>query len=58
MCWPEVLRPSGKRDLGAVGAGVVVVDIFLLFLLAGRSNLIVAVFGELVTRDMRLFDLF
>lgn len=25
LCWPEVLRPSGKRDLGAVGAMVVVV---------------------------------
>jgi hypothetical protein len=30
LCWPEVLRPSGKRDLGAVGAVVVVVVVVVI----------------------------
>jgi hypothetical protein len=33
LCWPEVLRPSGKRDLGAVGAVVVVVVVVVIFAL-------------------------
>jgi hypothetical protein len=33
LCWPEVLRPSGKRDLGAFGAVVVVVVVVVIFAL-------------------------
>jgi len=34
LCWPEVLRPSGKRDLGAVGTVVVVVVVAILVFLS------------------------
>jgi hypothetical protein len=33
LCWPEVLRPSGKRDLGAVGTVVVAEEVVVAIIM-------------------------
>jgi hypothetical protein len=39
LCWPEVLRPSGKRDLGAVGTVVVAEEVVVVAIIMFFSRL-------------------
>ena len=55
--WPLVLRPSGKRDLGAGGATIVVEVVEVMFLIFFSSLDVVWLvgssrFGELVNLEL------